>query len=409
MAQWLSNMDALKNFAIGTVSTGYDASATSIVMTTGDSAKFPTVPFNVVWWNWTDYANPADDPNKEIVRCTNIATETWTVTRAQESTSATTKNTGGKTYSIMQAVTALLMGQATPVSIVPATAPAAGQILVGNAGGTAYAPVTVGTDATLAATGAVTIATAAVTLAKMANLAQDQFIGRTTASTGVPETATITSYARQVLDDTSIAAMATTLGLGTASNPQFATIELGAATDTTIARVSAGVISVEAVQVLTVAGGTMTGNITLGENTSVALDPAGSADGKYSGITVTGLAGYDAAFGDLVTLDKDDSRWEAVDISAAAAATGDARGVLGICVNDPSGDGQAVTVLLSGIVRADANFPALTIGAAVFASTSGDIVVAQPTTTDYVIRIVGYALTADEILFQPSGTWTTHT
>lgn len=185
-------------------------------------------------------------------------------------------------------------------------------------------------------------------------------------------------------------------------------IELGNASDTTIARVSAGVISVEGKTVLTTDGGTLTGNITLGENTSLALDPAGSADGKYSGITVTGVAGYSQAFGDLVTLDKDDSRWEAVDISVAAAATGDARGVLGMVVSAGT-DGNACTILLEGIIRADANFPALTIGANVYASTSGDIVVTQPTTTDHVIRIVGAALTADEIFFRPDFSWTTHT
>lgn len=159
---------------------------------------------------------------------------------------------------------------------------------------------------------------------------------------------------------------------------------------------------------ITVAGFTMTGNITLGENTSIALDPAGSADGKYSGITVTGTGGATIAFGDLVTLDKDDSRWELVDISVAAAATGDARGILGMAVTSSS-DGGALTVLLNGIIRADANFPALTIGAPVYASTTGDIVVTQPTTTDYVIRQVGFALTADEIYFNPTATWTTHT
>jgi hypothetical protein len=156
------------------------------------------------------------------------------------------------------------------------------------------------------------------------------------------------------------------------------------------------------------AGGTMTGAITLGENTSIALDPAGSADGKYTGITVTGLGGATIAFGDVVTLDKDDSRWELVDISAAAAATGDARGLLGIAVTSSS-DGGALTVLLHGIIRADANFPTLTIGAPVYASTTGDVVVAQPTTTDYVIRIVGSALTADELYFCPSPDYTTHT
>lgn len=59
---------------------------------------------------------------------------------------------------------------------------------------------------------ATTIAVAAVTLAKMADLAQDQFIGRTTASTGVPQTATITAAARTVLDDVTVAAMVDTLG-----------------------------------------------------------------------------------------------------------------------------------------------------------------------------------------------------
>lgn len=150
-----------------------------------------------------------------------------------------------------------------------------------------------------------------------------------------------------------------------------------------------------------------TGTITLAENTSIALDPAGSADGKYTGITVTGTGGATIAFGDLVTLDKDDSRWELVDISVAAAATGDARGIIGIAVTS-STDGGAITVMLRGIIRADANFPTLTIGAAVYASTTGDVVVAQPTTADYVIRIVGFGLTADEMYFCPDNTWITH-
>lgn len=42
----------------------------------------------------------------------------------------------------------------TKAAIVPNTAPSAGQLLVGNAGGTAYAPVTAGGDCTVASTGA---------------------------------------------------------------------------------------------------------------------------------------------------------------------------------------------------------------------------------------------------------------
>lgn len=68
-------------------------------------------------------------------------------------------------------------------------------------------------DITVGGSGSsLTIDAGVVTLAKMADLAQDQFIVRTTASTGVPQTATVTAAARTVLDDVSTAAMLTTLG-----------------------------------------------------------------------------------------------------------------------------------------------------------------------------------------------------
>lgn len=148
------------------------------------------------------------------------------------------------------------------------------------------------------------------------------------------------------------------------------------------------------------------GTITLAENTSIALDPAGSADGKYSGITVTGTSGYSQAFGDLVYLAVADSRWEAADADAASTS-GDV--VLAMVVVTGT-NGNACTLLLKGIIRADANFPALTVGAPVYVSTTaGDIQVAQPSGTDDVIRRVGFALTADEILFDPSNDYITHT
>lgn len=101
------SFDAVKNFAKATVSTTYDASETSIVLTTGHAARLPTaVPFNVTWWNSTDYPDPSDDPNREIVTVTAIATDTLTVVRGQEGITATTKNTGGKTYKMIAGVTA---------------------------------------------------------------------------------------------------------------------------------------------------------------------------------------------------------------------------------------------------------------------------------------------------------------
>lgn len=99
-------IDNRKNFAKGTVSTGYDAAAVSIVLTSGHGTRFPAVPFNATWWNSTDYADPCDDPNVEVVRVTALSTDTLTITRAQESTSASTKNTSSKTYSFIAGMTA---------------------------------------------------------------------------------------------------------------------------------------------------------------------------------------------------------------------------------------------------------------------------------------------------------------
>lgn len=151
---------------------------------------------------------------------------------------------------------------------------------------------------------------------------------------------------------------------------------------------------------LPLAGGTMTGNITLGENTSVDLDPAGSADGKYSGICITGTAGATLAFGDLIYLAVADSRWELTDADATATA---GTPLIGMCVLAAAADADPTKILLFGTIRADAKFPALTIGAPVYVGeTAGAIQVAIPTGADNVIRVVGRALTADEILFNPS-------
>jgi len=98
-------LDATANFVKVTVSTGYNASATSIVLSSGQGALLPAAPFNLTWWNVTDYADPSDDPNVEIVRVTNIATDTLTVTRATEGPAASTKNTAGKTYKMLLGIT----------------------------------------------------------------------------------------------------------------------------------------------------------------------------------------------------------------------------------------------------------------------------------------------------------------
>ncbi len=89
----------------------------------------------------------------------------------------------------------------------------------------------------------------AITLAKMADLAQDKFIVRTTASTGVPQTATVTAAARTVLDDTTVGAMVTTLGAASLSAANtFAGIQTfsAAVRPTTVALTDAATIAVDA-------------------------------------------------------------------------------------------------------------------------------------------------------------------
>jgi hypothetical protein len=101
-------VDQVANFKKVTVSTGYGAGDTSIVLSGGEGAELPDPSgdnYNMVWWD-TSYADPADDPNVEIVRVTAKSTDTLTVTRAQEGTSATVKNLGGITYKMFITPTA---------------------------------------------------------------------------------------------------------------------------------------------------------------------------------------------------------------------------------------------------------------------------------------------------------------
>lgn len=144
----------------------------------------------------------------------------------------------------------------------------------------------------------------------------------------------------------------------------------------------------------------------LPENVSIILDAALSADGKWSGFVEAGTAGAALAFGDLVYFQTADSRWELASADNAAAGH---NLKLGICVLAAAGDASATNVLIWGKVRADAVFPALTIGAPVYmGTTAGDIVTTAPSGTTDIIRIVGYGNTADELYFNPSNDWYEH-
>lgn len=93
--------DAHKNFSVSTVATAPSpaTSGTSLVVATGEGVRFPTAPFNAVVWPTSVSPLPT---NAEIVRVTTIATDTFTIARQQESTSARTIVVGDQ---IMAAIT----------------------------------------------------------------------------------------------------------------------------------------------------------------------------------------------------------------------------------------------------------------------------------------------------------------
>ncbi len=81
--------DNHKNFAYSTVATAPSpaTSGTSLVIQSGDGAIFPAVPFNAVIWPVSVSPSVA---NAEIVRVTGKSTDTLTIVRTQEGTSART-------------------------------------------------------------------------------------------------------------------------------------------------------------------------------------------------------------------------------------------------------------------------------------------------------------------------------
>jgi hypothetical protein len=107
----MSNLDPVANFIKLTVSTGYDQNATSIVLSSGGSSLPTSGSWNAVWWNSTDFPDPSLDPNAEIVRVNGpgISGNTLPITRGQEGTAASTKNTAGKTYSLILGITAKMI------------------------------------------------------------------------------------------------------------------------------------------------------------------------------------------------------------------------------------------------------------------------------------------------------------
>ena len=127
------------------------------------------------------------------------------------------------------------------------------------------------------------------------------------------------------------------------------------------------------------------------------MDGTPGTDHTSTGPTTnTFNAGETVTIMDLVYL-KSDGEWWLTDADAAATAAG----LLAISLESKT-DGQAMSVALPGsFVRDDTwNW---TVGAVLYVGLSpGAITATQPSATDDVVRVVGFAVTADVIWFAPS-------
>jgi hypothetical protein len=196
-------------------------------------------------------------------------------------------------------------------------------------------------------------------------------------------------------------------------------IELGHASDTTLHRVSAGLVSIEGANIMTVSSAdTVTGVKTLGttgaiklgsavgDKCEIRLNDAALNDESWSGTVLDAVAGATLAVGDVCYLKTSDGQWYLNDGILDGTDTGFAL-KLGICVL-AANDNDATKILLDGLI-ASAAFPAFTVGAPVYLDdTAGDLVVAQPTTTNFAIRVVGEAISATVLHFHPSNDYIVH-
>ncbi len=141
--------------------------------------------------------------------------------------------------------------------------------------------------------------------------------------------------------------------------------------------------------------------VAFAEGKGITLDIA-LADAGYNAILmVAGTAGINLAFGEAVYFAVADSKWEKAK-GDAEATVAPMTGVVVVAGNENA----AITVMLIGSIRADSQFPALTVGAPVFisAATAGAVVSTELTTGQYQ-KAIGWAPDANTIILTGNPDW----
>lgn len=143
----------------------------------------------------------------------------------------------------------------------------------------------------------------------------------------------------------------------------------------------------------------------LPENVSFVMDALLSEDEKFCALEAEdGLAAEEVNVGEGVYLSSADSKWHLWKADAESTSTP----LAGLCILYASGDAQPIRVMFRGKIRS-AQFPAFTVGAdyCVSDATAGAILAnASIAGDDHVVRIVGRAKTAEDLIVNISPEWT---
>ncbi len=198
----------------------------------------------------------------------------------------------------------------------------------------------------------------------------------------------------QTSNDITVAGI-TTFGVGTSTAVTLGTIEVGAASDTTISRSAAGVIAVEGVVIPSVSS---TSTLT---NKTVDFGATLGTDDTYVGEVMSGLNNSGGV-----------TQWDAVYMNSSSAwVIADANGsgtypARGLAVATAS-TGNATTVIVRGIVRND-GWSAWTVGAPIYLSgTAGAITQTVPATSGDKVQVIGYAIASKTIFVDFNSTYVT--
>lgn len=145
----------------------------------------------------------------------------------------------------------------------------------------------------------------------------------------------------------------------------------------------------------TLSNKTLSGETPLADGATIKMGTPGlGTDHTATGITATMTAGENLVFGDACYIKSDGKLWKT---DANAASTMPVVAMALATINAEA----AGSVLMVGIARDDSwNW---TVGGQVFASeTAGALTQTAPTTSAAIVQAVGYALSADILLFKPS-------